>query len=157
MNLRKYTRSLFRAFVVTVAFLSLGVTTEADEKRPNILVILTDDQRYDAMGFMGHPFLKTPHIDRIAKEGAHLKNAFVTTSLCSPSRASILTGLYAHNHRVVDNYNPIPEGLWYFPEYLQEAGDETAFIGKWHMGGMIDHCQRGVEEWSSIKGKGVYV
>ncbi|MDF1752578.1 MAG: sulfatase [Verrucomicrobiales bacterium] len=126
------------------------------EKQPNILVILTDDQRYDAMGFLDHPFLKTPHIDRIAREGVYLKNACVTTSLCSPSRASILTGLYAHNHRVVDNYNPIPDGLRFFPEYLQEAGYETAFIGKWHMGGMIDHKQPGFDHWISFKGQGVY-
>ena len=132
--MQEKTKILFRACIATTAFLTSGVFLKADEKRPNILVILTDDQRFDAMGFMDHPFLKTPHIDRIANEGAHLKNAFVTTSLCSPSRASILTGLYAHNHRVVDNYNPIPEGLRYFPEYLKEAGYETAFIGKWHSG-----------------------
>src|SRR5210317_2225229 len=91
-------------------------------RKPNVIFILTDDHRFDAMGFMGHPFLETPHMDRMAREGVHLANAFVTTSLCSPSRASILTGLYAHNHGVVDNYNPIPEGLTYFPEYLQKAG-----------------------------------
>ena len=134
---------------------SLNFALSKDD-RPNILVVLTDDQRYDAMGFLGHPFLKTPHLDRLAREGAHLKNAFVTTSLCSPSRASILTGLYAHNHRVVDNYNPVPQGLRFFPEYLQEAGYETAFIGKWHMGGMIDHPQPGFDHWISFKGQGVY-
>ena len=77
----------------------------------NIIFILTDDHRFDAMGFMGHPFLETPHMDSLAKGGAHFTNAFVTTSLCSPSRASILTGRYAHNHGVVDNYNPLPKGL----------------------------------------------
>ncbi|MEC8345516.1 MAG: sulfatase-like hydrolase/transferase, partial [Planctomycetota bacterium] len=121
MSLRKYVTSLVQVCVVTVMLAMSGMRVQADEQRPNILVILTDDQRFDAMGFMGHPFLKTPHLDRLAREGAHLRNAFVTTSLCSPSRASILTGLYAHNHRVVDNYNPIPKGLRYFPEYLQDA------------------------------------
>ncbi len=138
--------------VAPILFLSLATAAE----RPNILVILTDDHRYDALGFLDHPFLETPHLDRIAREGAHLANAFVTTSLCSPSRASILTGLYAHNHRVVDNYNPIPEGLQFFPELLQESGYETAFIGKWHMGGMIDHPQPGFDHWISFKGQGVY-
>ena len=156
MSLRKYVPSLVQVCVVTVMLAMLGMRVQADEQRPNILVILTDDQRFDAMGFMGHPFLKTPHLDRLAREGAHLRNAFVTTSLCSPSRASILTGLYAHNHRVVDNYNPIPKGLRYFPEYLQDAGYETAFIGKWHMGGMIDHVQPGFDHWISFKGQGVY-
>ncbi|MDG2213669.1 MAG: sulfatase-like hydrolase/transferase, partial [Verrucomicrobiota bacterium] len=70
----------------------------AGAKARNIIFILTDDHRFDAMGFMGHPFLETPHMDALAKGGSHFANAFVTTSLCSPSRASILTGLYAHNH-----------------------------------------------------------
>ncbi len=86
-----------------------------DIEARNIIVVLTDDQRHDAMGFLGHPFLETPNMDRLARDGAHFPNAFVTTSLCSPSRASILTGLYAHNHNVVDNYNPLPDNLIYFP------------------------------------------
>ena len=65
----------------------------AETKPRNVVFILSDDHRYDAMSFMGHPFAKTPHMDSMAKSGVHLKNAFVTTSLCSPSRASILTGL----------------------------------------------------------------
>ncbi|MGV2337550.1 MAG UNVERIFIED_CONTAM: sulfatase-like hydrolase/transferase [Planctomycetaceae bacterium] len=67
--------------------------------RPNILFLLTDDQRWDAVGVAGHPSLKTPHIDRLANEGVHFRNAFCTTSLCSPSRASILSGLYAARSR----------------------------------------------------------
>ncbi len=126
------------------------------EEKPNLLIILTDDQRYDAMGFLGHPFLETPALDRIAREGVHFKNAVVTTSLCSPSRASILTGLYAHNHRVVDNYNPFSDKLVFFPKYLQDVGYETAFIGKWHMGGEIDHPQPGFDHWVAFKGQGVY-
>src|SRR5438270_454956 len=104
-----------------------------DTKPRNIVLIVADDHRYDALGFMGHPFLKTPHLDSLARGGAHLQNAFVTTSLCSPSRASILTGLYAHRHRVIDNNNPLPSGLTFFPQYLQAAGYETAFFAKWHM------------------------
>ena len=124
--------------------------------RPNILVILTDDHRYAAMGFLGHPFLETPHLDRLAAEGVHFKNAYVTTSLCSPSRASILTGLYAHNHRVVDNYNPVSESLNFFPELLQKSGYQTAFLGKWHMGDS-EETQRGFDHWLSFAGQGVYV
>ncbi|KPK38170.1 MAG: acetylglucosamine-6-sulfatase [Phycisphaerae bacterium SG8_4] len=126
------------------------------DNRPNVILVLTDDHRFDAMGFVGHPFLETPHMDRMAREGVHLANAFVTTSLCSPSRASILTGQYAHNHGVVDNYNPVPESLRFFPEYLQKAGYETAFVGKWHMGGEHDEPQRGFDYWLSFKGQGTY-
>src|SRR2546425_7786961 len=70
---------------------------------PNIVFVLLDDLRWDELGSAGHPFASTPHIDRIAREGALFRNAFVTTPLCSPSRASFLTGLYAHAHTVTDN------------------------------------------------------
>jgi hypothetical protein len=76
----------------------------------NVVFILADDHRYDAIGFMGNTIVQTPSIDRIAERGVHLRNAFVTTALCSPSRATILTGLYAHQHPVVDNNTPVPAG-----------------------------------------------
>ncbi|MFP6859590.1 MAG: sulfatase [Roseibacillus sp.] len=123
--------------------------------RPNILLILTDDHRWDAMSSKGHPFLKTPNLDRLAEEGVDFENAFVTTSLCSPSRASIITGLYAHNHGVVDNYHAVGDELVFFPQLLQKAGYETGFVGKWHMGD-TDKKQRGFDHWVSFKGQGVY-
>src|SRR6185369_1469768 len=85
-------------FVIT----SLAVGAEA-RSRPNIIFVLVDDLRWDDLGCTGHPFSKTPHIDRLAREGATFRNAFATTPLCSPSRASILTGQYAHSHGIVDN------------------------------------------------------
>jgi len=127
-----------------------------EDDRPNIILVLTDDHRYDAMGFMGHPFLETPHMDQMAREGIHFSRAVVTTSLCSPSRASILTGMYAHNHGVINNYNPVDTSLTFFPEYLQASDYHTAFIGKWHMGGEIDDPQRGFDYWLSFKGQGTY-
>ena len=81
----------------------------APAPRPNVLVILTDDQRWDAMSCAGHPLLKTPNMDRLAAEGARFANMFVTTSLCSPSRASILSGLYAHRHGVLNNFTEYPD------------------------------------------------
>lgn len=96
----------FRLTACSLLFLSLFAKKAIADTQANILFVLADDHRYDALGFLGHPFLKPPHLDRLAKEGVHFKNAVVTTSLCSPSRASILTGHYAHNHRVVDNSNP---------------------------------------------------
>ena len=126
--------------------------------RKNVVFILSDDHRYDFMGFIGKvPFLETPHMDRMATEGAHVQNAFVSTSLCSPSRASILSGQYAHNHKVVDNQSLIPEGTVFFPEYLQkEAGYQTGFIGKWHMGEHHSGKRPGFDFWASFKGQGVY-
>ena len=123
----------------------------------NVIFILCDDHRYDFMGFMGKPaFLETPNMDRMAREGAHLANATVTTSLCSPSRASILTGQYAHTHGVVDNNTLVPEGTIFFPQYLQKAGYQTAMMGKWHMGRDVDDPRPGFDKWVSFRGQGVY-
>jgi N-acetylglucosamine-6-sulfatase len=129
----------------------------AGAKPRNIVFILIDDMRYDALGCLGHPFLETPHLDALVRGGVHCRNAFVTTSLCSPSRASILTGLYAHRHRVIDNNNSLPRGLVLFPQHLQRAGYATAFIGKWHMGGERDDPQSGFDHWVSFKGQGTYL
>ncbi|MGJ3627645.1 sulfatase-like hydrolase/transferase [Sphingomonas sp. MMS24-JH45] len=119
--------------------------------------MLTDDHRYDALGFMKTQAIgETPTLDRLAREGVHFRNAFVTTALCSPSRASIFTGLYAHQHRVVDN-DPVDPALALYPEYLQAAGYDTAFIGKWHMGSEGDEPQRGFDRWVSFKGQGTYL
>ena len=127
--------------------------------RRNIVFILSDDHRYDFMGF--HPgapgWLETPAMDRMAREGAWVRNAFVSTALCSPSRASILTGQYAHRHGVVDNQRAVPAGTRFYPEYLQAAGYGTAMIGKWHMG--IDTSlapQPGFDRWITARGQGSY-
>lgn len=123
----------------------------------NVIFVLSDDHRYDFMGFTGKvPWLKTPAMDKMAAEGCHLENAFVTTSLCSPSRASILTGMYSHAHTVVDNQAPVPGDLIFFPQYLQKAGYETAFFGKWHMGHGHDDPRPGFDHWESFKGQGNY-
>ena len=130
----------------------------ANAKPRNIVFILTDDHRYDALGFLkGQSFLQTPNLDALARDGVYMKNAFVTTALCSPSRASILTGLYAHQHGVVDNNNPVSAKLVFVSQYLQRAGYETAMIGKWHMGGEFDDPQRGFDYWVSFKGQGTYL
>lgn len=127
------------------------------DKPRNVVFILSDDHRYDFMGFMNKvKFLKTPNMDRMAKEGAHLENAFVTTSLCSPSRASILTGQFSHRHGVVDNNSRVPDGTTYFPQYLQKHGYETAFMGKWHMGNASDEPRPGFDKWISFRGQGDY-
>ena len=144
-----------RFFLILLSFGLLF--SELEAKPRNVVFILSDDHRFDFMGFTNKlPWLKTPQMDRMALEGAYFDQAYVSTSLCSPSRASILTGLYAHTHTIVDNQAPNPGNLTYFPEYLQEAGYETAFFGKWHMGDDSDDPQPGFSHWESFKGQGVY-
>jgi len=125
---------------------------------PNVVVILTDDQRWDCMSCVSKPLLgiKTPNIDRLAREGALFRNMFVTTSLCSPSRASFLSGLYAHSHGVSNNFTDYPKDLPSYPRRLQEEGYYTAYIGKWHMGEQDDKKRPGFDYWISHKGQGKY-
>ena len=128
----------------------------APAKRPNILFILTDDQRWDALSLAGHRHLRTPNIDRLGREGVYFRNAFCTTSLCSPSRASILSGLYAHAHGVTNNFTEYPAALPSFPRVLQAAGYDTAYIGKWHMGEDNDEPRPGFNWFVTHKGQGKY-
>lgn len=124
--------------------------------RPNVLFMLTDDQRWDAIGLGGSRHLKTPNMDRLGKEGVYFKNAFCTTALCSPSRASILSGLYAHAHGVVNNFTEYPTNFKSFPMALQSAGYDTAYIGKWHMGEDNDEPRPGFNWFVTHKGQGKY-
>ncbi|MBG28942.1 MAG: acetylglucosamine-6-sulfatase [Opitutae bacterium] len=149
-----------KAISSTFRLLLLGLLVLSSDAKPrNVVLILSDDHRYDFLGFMekAPEFLETPNLDRIAREGAHFANAFVTTSLCSPSRASILTGQYMRHHRVVDNQRPVPVGTRFFPEYLQEAGYQTGYVGKWHMGHEDDSPRKGFHHWVSFPGQGVYM
>jgi N-acetylglucosamine-6-sulfatase len=144
-------RSARLALVVT---LILGGVSASAQR--NIVFILTDDQRYDALGVL-NPFFETPHLDALAGNGILFENAFVTTSLCSPSRASILSGQWAHRHGVLDNSTPLNPETPIFPLSLQLAGYETAFIGKWHMGGDGDEPRPGFDHWISFRGQGIYI
>jgi len=124
-------------------------------RKPNLLVILVDDLRYDEFGAGGHPYMKTPHIDRIAHEGALFERAFHTTSICSPNRASILTGQYASRHGIIDNVarDAASHRLPNYHLELQRLGYETAHIGKWHMGN--DGKPRpGYDFWVAYDGHG---
>jgi arylsulfatase A-like enzyme len=150
--------SMYRIpFVALVLFLVPTLAhAQQPRRKPNVIVIITDDQRWNAFSLAGHKHLKTPNIDRLGKEGVWFKNAFCTTSLCSPSRASILSGVYAHRHGVVNNFTEYPTTLNSFPRALQMLGYLTAYIGKWHMGEDNDNPRPGFTHWISHKGQGKY-
>ncbi len=140
----------FVAFSLTMLALPCAAASP-----PNMLVVLVDDLRWDDLGCAGHPFVKTPHMDRVANEGARFLNAFATTPLCSPSRACLLTGMHARAHGITDNTERGTQShkLATFPQSLHDAGYETAFIGKWHMGN-DDSRRPGFDHWVCLKGQG---
>jgi N-acetylglucosamine-6-sulfatase len=128
------------------------------ERPANVIFILSDDHRWDAAGFEGHPFIETPALDRLAAEGVRFTRAFVTSSLCSPSRASFLTGTTPRRHGVWNNFTPWSDQNRTFLEYLGRAGYRTAFIGKWHMPGSLPDL-RGVDHFvtfTHLEGQGSY-
>ncbi|MCH1439305.1 MAG: sulfatase [Rubripirellula sp.] len=150
-------RHLLIAILIIFSF-GIQLKSNATETNicPNIVFILIDDLRHDTFGHAGHPFIQTPHIDQLAWGGLRFTNAFVTTSLCSPSRATFLTGKYMHNHKVVDNSSLMKKQEQTFPQKLKEADYRTAFIGKWHMGGSSDAARPGFDHWVSFRGQGTY-
>ena len=147
-----------RLLLAAMLTLSLFVpfARAADAEHPNVLFILCDDIRWDCLSIAGHPYLNTPNIDRIGKEGVFFRSMFCTTSLCSPSRASILSGLYAHTHKVINNFTEYPNELPSFPKQLQAAGYETGYIGKYHMGEDNDEKRPGFDYFVTHKGQGKY-
>jgi arylsulfatase A-like enzyme len=123
-------------------------------ERPNIVIIFTDDHALQAIGAYGSPHIKTPNIDRIAREGALFRNTFCTNSICAPSRAVLLTGKFNHLNGQMDNRTTTTIDTWQpsFPKYLQAAGYQTSWIGKWH----ISNTPRYFDYWRVLPGQGHY-
>ena len=171
-----------RTFLALAGSLPAAASAQAPASRPNIILLMTDDQRWDAMSCAGNAVLETPHMDRLAAEGCRFTQAFCTNSLCSPSRASFLTGLYSHAHgltgnnaggppadshlkhfyrrrgeRLEDHFNNDPTSTLRanavtFAELLRGAGYFTALCGKWH----LKSPPRGYDHWAILPRQGEY-
>mgnify|MGYP002882894301 FL=1 len=140
-----------RLFLVSLALLScLAPLSAAD--RPNILFMFTDDHASHAMSCYGSKINKTPHLDRIAREGMLFQNCFCTNSICAPSRAVILTGKHSHLNGVVDNRARFNGGQQTFPKLLKKVGYQTAMVGKWH----LKSLPTGFDEYQVLIGQGPY-
>lgn len=133
-----------------------GLKSESSRKRPNILFIMSDDHSYNAISCYGgvlSKVFKTPNIDLIAREGVRLDNCFVTNSICSPSRAVILTGKYSHLNSQPINYTKFDTSQQTVPKLMRKAGYNTAMIGKWHLRGE----PTGFDYWNILPGQGRYI
>ena len=144
-------KKLLFLFLAALCFFSF---IKKEVKRPNIVFIFSDDHAIQAISAYGSPHIKTPNIDRIAREGAIFKNSFCTNSLCGPSRAVLLTGKYNHLNGQTDNRTDTHMDTWQamFPKYLQENGYATSWIGKWH----INNTPRYFDYWKVLPGQGSY-
>ena len=148
----RFLKSHFTWFVTLFVCSSVSVTNAAaaeNDQKPNIIFILTDDQRFDALGCMGNDFIRTPHIDRLAREGTLFTNMFCTTSICATSRATFLTGQWERRHGIDGFRQPLTPQQWKqtFPQLLREQGYRTAMIGKWGLGGKLP-----VDQYDYFKG-----
>lgn len=125
-------------------------------ERPNLIFIMADDHARHAMSTYGSKINETPNLDRIATGGMRFDNAFCTNSICTPSRASILTGTYNHVNGVTTLDTPMDNGLETFPKLMQAAGYQTAMFGKWHLGEGAEHEPTGFDDWNILPGQGRY-
>lgn len=138
---------LFCLFCVCL-FTQTGQAAEKSaETRPNIVMLFADDVSWNDLGCYGHPSIRTPNLDRLAREGMRFDNAYLTISSCSPSRCSVITGRYPHNTGAPELHTPLPEGQVLFPQLLRDAGYYTVISGKQHMGPYaltaFDHVSKG--------------
>ncbi|MEM9529017.1 MAG: sulfatase-like hydrolase/transferase [Bacteroidota bacterium] len=134
MQLKKYAQAVFFGLLALLSSCQSAQEGEAQELPPNIVFIIADDVSWDDLGTYGHPSVRTPNLDRMAEEGMRFTQAFLTTSSCSPSRTSIISGLYPHNTDAEQLSWPLPEGKRTFVQELKNAGYWTGLAGKYHMG-----------------------
>ncbi len=125
-------------------------------RRPNIVFILTDDHAAHAMSCYGSRINRTPNLDRIAEAGVRFESCYCTNSICTPSRATILTGTYNHVNGATTLATRLDNRLTTFPKLLRAAGYQTAIVGKWHLGEGPEHCPTGFDYWNVLPGQGAY-
>ncbi|MGC9348844.1 MAG: sulfatase family protein, partial [Anaerolineae bacterium] len=126
------------------------------DNRPNIIFIMSDDHASHAMSCYGSRINRTPNLDRIAEGGMRFDNCFCTNSICTPSRATILTGTYNHVNEVTTLTTKMDNRLLTFPKLLRRSGYQTAIFGKWHLGVGPQHCPTGFDAWTVLPGQGIY-
>jgi len=131
------TQQLLTAITIATVGLAYSFTVSAavaERSRPNFVLIIGDDISVDDFGCYGHPYIRTPNVDKLAAAGLRFTNAYLTTSQCSPTRCSLITGRYPHNTGAPELHTALPEGQIMFPAMLKQAGYHTAGAGKWHLG-----------------------
>lgn len=156
-------KHVLQSILACLALLSTTALHAATAPRPNFLFVYTDDQRWDALGVVQReqgdrarfPWLQTPHMDRLAAEGLRFRNAFVTLSLCAPSRAAFLTGRYNHVNGIANNHTDFPTQSQTYATVLRQAGYVTGYVGKWHMGSQSGQ-RPGFDFSASFVGQGKY-
>jgi arylsulfatase A-like enzyme len=148
--MKKKAYLFFTFFAMFISFVTFGQGTK---KQPNIVIIISDDHAFQAIGAYGNKMMQTPNIDRIAREGVLFNKGYVTNSICGPSRAVILTGKYSHKNGFKDNENSRFDGSQdSFVKQLNKSGYETAWIGKWH----LESDPQGFDYWQILPGQGQY-
>lgn len=140
------------AYVLLACFCTMAALAQQKQSRPNIVIIISDDHALSTIGAYGGKYGATPNIDRLAAQGATFTNAFVNNSLCAPSRATLLTGKYSHMNGLRDNRDQFDASQDVFPRRLQEAGFQTAWIGKWH----LKNYPQGFDYWNILPDQGQY-
>ncbi|MCE7065012.1 sulfatase [Dyadobacter sp. CY326] len=128
------TKIYFRLVILISTFLAGGLGSTNAQRAPNIIFIIGDDISWDDIGAYGNNKIKTPNLDKLARNGLKFNNMYLTASSCSPSRTSILTGRYPHNTGAAELHAPLPQHLTFFPEQLRQKGYYAALVGKWHEG-----------------------
>jgi len=139
-------RFLLTVFLFARPFFILG------QQRPNILFIFSDDHDADAISAYNKSLISTPAIDRLAREGVKFNKHFVANAICAPARATILTGKFSHMNGHKDNRTAFDTSQYLFPRQLQQAGYQTALIGKWH----LQTLPAGFDHWEVLPGQGQY-